>query len=269
MQVINNVVLRNARKVQRDIRHRVLGQPWMQAGPDDRFLFSYPRSGNTWLRHIVQHLAQGAAPSDHDTLDATIPTIDTLDFPRRLAEMAPGIRFFKSHLEFSDYFLEGKVVYIIRDGRDVLISRYDLYKRTKNYRGSFDDFLTKMLKGRIRYGSWQDNAGGWVKHRDHPNMLLIRFEDMKADPFAHARKVADFTGIAADDAAITAALEASSVDKVHATMRSWTYARGTDFQGGASGGGKKTWREMLTPEQNRRFVDQSGDLLSALGYPLD
>jgi hypothetical protein len=100
-------------------------------------------------------------------------------------------------------------------------------------------------------------------------MLMIRFEDLKTDAFGHARKVADFGGISATDHDIEAALAASSVEKVHSTMRSWSYARGTNFQGGASGGGKKTWRETLTPEQNRLFLEQSGELLQALGYPLD
>lgn len=269
MQILDNVMVRNARKVQRDIRHRLLGKPWMEVGPDDRFLFSYPRSGNTWLRHIVLYLLKGTAPSDLANLDDLVPTVDTIDFPRKLARMPANERIFKSHLPYADYFLDGKMVYIVRDGRDVLISRYDLYKNVRKYAGSLDDFMAKMLAGRIRYGSWHENVGGWVKHRDHPNMLMIRFEDLRADAFGHARKVADFVGINASDQDIEAALAESSISKVHSTMRSWSYARGSNFQGGASGGGKKTWRETLTPEQNRLFVEHSGELLLALGYPLD
>jgi hypothetical protein len=269
MQMLNNVLVRNARKVQRDIRHRFLGSPWMEVEARDRFLFSYPRSGNTWLRHIVQHLIAGPLPDELSKMDDLVPTIDTIDFKDRLMRMPPGLRFFKSHLPHSEYFFNGKVVYIVRDGRDVLISRYDLYRSIKNYGGSLEDFMDKMIAGRIRYGSWHANVGGWVRHRDHDNMLMVRFEDLKADAFGHARKIADFVGIGATDQDIETALAASSVEKVHSTMRSWSYARNTGFQGGATGGGKKTWRETLTPSQNRQFVDQCGELLEALGYPLD
>lgn len=269
MQALPKKLWRNAQKVRRDIRHRVVGVPWMQVRAEDRFLFSYPRSGNTWLRHIVQYLAHGSEVSDHAELEAMMPTVDTLEFPDRLTQMPDGLRFFKSHLPYAPYFLDGKVIYVVRDGRDVLISYYDYYRHIKGYQGSLDEFLKKATTGWMRYGTWRDNVGSWIEHREHPNMLVIRFEDMKTDPFALARQVADFSGIEADDANINAALEASSVDKVHSTMRTWNSATGTGFKGGASGGGKKTWRDRLSAEQNRIFVDHAGDLLEQLGYPLD
>lgn len=269
MRALPRKLWRSARKVQRDIRHRVVGVPWMEVGANDRFLFSYPRSGNTWLRHIVQYLTHGSQVDDHETLEASLPTIDTLEFKERLAQMPEGLRFFKSHLPHSPYFLDGKVIYVVRDGRDVLISYYDYYRHINDYGGSLDDFLKKMTDGWMRYGSWRDNVGSWVEHRDHPNMLMIRFEDMRAEPFTTAKNVAAFSGLNADDAQIEAALEASSVEKVHSTMRSWNSARSTQFKGGASEGGRKTWRDRLSVDQNKAFVDHSGDLLQELGYPLD
>lgn len=269
IQTLPKKILRNARKVRRDIRHRVAGVPWMDVRADDRFLFSYPRSGNTWLRHIVQHLANGSQVEDHETLEASAPTIDTLEFQDRLAQMPDGLRFFKSHLPYSPYFLDGKVIYVVRDGRDVLISYYDYYRHIKGYDGTLDDFIKKATKGWMRYGTWADNVGSWIEHRDHPNMMVFRFEDMRTDSFATAKTVAEFTGIEASDDQINAALEASTVEKVHSTMRSWNSASGTGFSGGASQGGRKTWRDRLSASQNKAFVDRAGDLLEQLGYPLD
>ncbi|MEP5508764.1 MAG: sulfotransferase domain-containing protein [Erythrobacter sp.] len=260
---------RNARKVWRDLRHRVIGVPWMNVGAQDRFLFSYPRSGNTWLRHIVRHLTTGSQVDDHHELEMSAPTIDTLEFPDRLAQMSEGMRFFKSHLPYAPYFLDGKVIYVVRDGRDVLISYFDYYRHIKNYDGSLDDFIEKATKGWMRYGTWHENVGRWIMHRDHPNMLLFKFEDMRVDGFATARQVADFAGIKASDQQIEQALEASSVEKVHSTMRSWNSASGTGFSGGASQGGRKTWRDRLTSKQNKAFVDRAGEVLEQLGYPME
>lgn len=247
----------------------MLGIPWMDVGPEDRFLFSYPRSGNTWLRHVIQHMAFDSLPSGYEEMEGLLPTIDTLEFQSRLEKMPEGRRFFKSHLPYAPYFLDGKVIYIVRDGRDVMISYYDYFRNLHDYRGDLDSFLRKFTSGWFRYGTWRNNVGSWVDHRDHPNMLLIRFEDLRADPAAVVKQIAEFSGLPTDEARIQTALDASTVDKVHSTMRSWVVAKGTSFQGGVSAGGKKNWRDKLTPEQNAIFVDHAGDLLQALDYPLD
>lgn len=261
--------LRNARKMQRDLRHRVLGIPWLKVEPDHRFVFSYPRSGNTWLRHVIQHLTADSTIAEYDDLEGAVPTLDSLGFEERLSQLPEGLRFIKSHLAFEPYFLDGKVIYMVRDGRDVLISYFDYYRHIKSYPGTLDQFLEKFTRGWLRYGTWRDNVGSWVEHRDDPNLLLVRFEDMRADPLTTLQQIVQFSGIEADEMRMRAAIEASSVEKVHSTMRTFHSAKRTEFSGGASDGGKRSWRERISDEQNRIFVDHAGDLLEALGYPLE
>lgn len=242
----------------------------MDVRTEDRFLFSYPRSGNTWLRHIIQNLAFDSEPSEYNELEDCLPTIDTLEFRQRLTKMPQdGLRFFKSHLPYAPYFLDGKVIYVVRDGRDVMLSYYDFYRKLRGYKGDLDAFMAKFMHGWLRYGTWKDNVGSWLQQADHPNLLLIRFEDMKADPMATVSRVAEFAGLEVNEARLQEALEASSVDKVHATMRSWIVAKGTEFQGGISAGGKTSWRDKLTARQNAIFVDHARSLLERLSYPLD
>ncbi|MFB0612090.1 sulfotransferase domain-containing protein [Aurantiacibacter poecillastricola] len=268
LQTLPSRLWRNTRKVHRDLRHRVLGIPWMQVRSDDCFLFSYPRSGNTWLRHIMLALAYDTVPKDFEDLENLMPAIDTLEFPARLKRMPAERRFFKSHLPYSPYFLEGKIVYVVRDGRDVMISYYDFFKKIYNYRGSFRDFERKFTGGFLRYGTWYNNVRSWVKHKSHPNMRLIRFEDLRANPIDTVGSVAEFCDLPSDEETLRRAVEVSSVDRVHSTMRSWNDATGTGFVGGVSGGGKTNWRDKLTEEENDRFVAHAGDLLQELGYPL-
>lgn len=149
-----------------------------------------------------------------------------------------------------------------------MVSYHDYFRKLHGYRGDLDDFLKKFMNGWFRYGTWKSNVSSWVAHVDNPNMLLVRFEDLRADPVATVRKIADFADLTCDDQRIKDALESSSVDKVHATMRSWVVARRTDFKGGVSSGGQKNWRQTLTAEQNARFVESAGDLLERLSYPL-
>lgn len=259
---------RVARKVRRDLVHRILGVPWMEVRPDDSFLFSYPRSGNTWLRHIVYYALEGSHLDTFEQMEKRLPTIDMVDFAGHLRALPPGPRFMKSHLPYAPYFLNGKVVYIVRDGRDALISYYDYFRHIHRYRRSFDDFLTKALAGRLRYGSWHDNVGSWIAHSDHPNFLLVRYEEMRADPLGAAKRVFAFCNLPVSEERCAEAVAASSVENVHAAFRTLHIARGTAFSGGVSSGGKKGWRTTMTAEQNARFVDKAGPLLERLGYPL-
>ncbi len=240
----------------------------MNVSPGDRFLFSYPRSGNTWLRHVLLDLAYQKLPAEYEELEDLMPTIDALEFKERVGKLPPELRLLKSHLQFAPYFLDGKIAYVVRDGRDVMISYYDYFKKLKGYGGSLDDFQQKFANGPLRYGTWHDNVRSWLDHVDHPNMMLIRFEDLRAGPLETVRQLAEFLSLPSDDKRLERALEASSVEKVHATMRSWVFTKGTEFKGGATSGGKTNWRDTLTQEQNEKFIEHAGDLLEALDYPL-
>ena len=87
-----------------------------------------------------------------------------------------------------------KVIFLIRDPRDVIVSCYfQATKRIHKYKGSISDFIrsdhygiTKLLNF---YNIWHEN-------RHVPEaFLLLRYEEMQADPF-HALKTAlDFIGI--------------------------------------------------------------------------
>lgn len=255
------------RKIKRDLKHRVLGVPWMEVRESDRFLFSWPRSGNTWVRHILYHYVQQTDVDDMESLDFFSPTIDTLEFNEQIKKMPKGMRFFKSHLPFSEYFLIGKVVYIVRDGRDSIISNYDYYRHIKKFRGDLAGFLETSLTRWMRYGSWHANVGSWVAHRDHPNMLLVRYEDMMANPVDEVERILAFCELPVDRERIRHAVAASTVDKVNSTFQSWTAAKGSGFAGGLGGGQK--WRRHLSPEQNARFLEFSRPLIETLGYETD
>jgi tetratricopeptide (TPR) repeat protein len=90
---------------------------WMPSTlyPDDIFITSYPKSGNTWLRFLLANLLkQQDEEIDFHTVHNYVPEvgkqeeiIKTLRRPRVMKSHAPYI---------SEY---PKVIYLIRDGRDV------------------------------------------------------------------------------------------------------------------------------------------------------
>jgi len=89
--------------------------------PDDTFLVSFPRSGNTWTRFLVCNLINPDDPVNFAQLESRIPEI--YDVTDRALRAFPRPRIIKSHECFDPRYK--KIVYIVRDPRDVLISYYD------------------------------------------------------------------------------------------------------------------------------------------------
>lgn len=257
----------DARKILRDVRHRFIGIPWLRVQSNDRFLFSWPRSGNTWLRHMVFFYFNDGDLRDHDALNAFIPTLDHLDFRDRLAQLTHARwRFMKSHEPAAPYFFNGKVAYIVRDGRDATLSWYRYRKEVNGERLDFDTFLKRCLNERIRYGSWAHNVGSWLKYQDHPALRIYHYEDILIDPYGAFENILDHFDIPIDRERITYAVQQSSLDKVNRTFATLTTAPGSGPFSGGSGGGAGKWQTAYTPAQKRMFVAHSGPILRILGY---
>ena len=60
---------------------------------------------------------------------------------------------------------------------------------------SWEEFMNDVLIKKTRFIDWFDHVLGWWKHNDSPNILYVKYEDMKMDPFTAVRTVAHFIGI--------------------------------------------------------------------------
>lgn len=255
------------RKLLRDVRHRVIGLPWMQVQANDRFLFSWPRSGNTWLRHMIFFYFNDGDLRDHAELNAFIPTLDRLNFHDSLARLGDARwRFVKSHEPAAPYFMNGKVAYVVRDGRDATLSYFHYRKDVYGESADFDVFLRRCLKERIRYGSWARNVGSWLAYRDNPSMRIFRYEDILTDPFDVFTEILGHFDVPIDRDRIAHAVRQSSVEKVNRTFSTLHTAPGTAAFSGGSGGGKGKWETAYTDAQKDLFLRHSGAVLRELGY---
>src|SRR6266478_1029434 len=149
--------------------------------PDDTFLVSYPKSGNTWLRFLVANLVQPDPPVTLVGADLLIPAVDGQS-KKHFNQMATP-RIIKSHYPFLESCK--RVVYVVRDPRDVVMSQYHYQiKRGVLAPGApVDAFVDRFLEGGVcPYGSWWENVASWLAARSRdPQFLLVRYEDMQAD----------------------------------------------------------------------------------------
>jgi len=123
------------------------GQGILGLQKQDIILSSFPKSGNTWVRFFFCNLISicewDGKTVDFTTLNNTMPElgIDNLLKPWDHDELIPII--VKTHKNFLSIFKGHKVIFLLRDPRDVMVSRYKyLTERPKpSFAGSFPEFI--------------------------------------------------------------------------------------------------------------------------------
>jgi Sulfotransferase domain len=160
---------------------------------DDRWIVSYPRSGNTWLSFLLTTIGRADDPTTFANLEQRCPDIyaHSDGYLRLLARP----RLLKSHECFDPRY--GSVLYLVRDPRDVAVSlrRFLIKMRVIDESLAHDEFVERFVCGEweAAYGSWGEHVGSWHGAREHDErFFLLRYEDLHADTVGQLRKVAEF-----------------------------------------------------------------------------
>lgn len=246
--------------------------------PTDVVISPYGKCGTTWLQQIFHTLRTGG-DMDFDDISRVVPWIETagalgLDIN---AEQKANPRGFKSHLPYPAIPQGAKAICSLRDPADAMVSMYRFMEGWFIEPGALPiGEFARDWAGRAELGSdiWSHLVSWWAQ-RDNPDVLLLSYEGMGADPEGTVRRVADFIGVALDDDLLALTLERSSLGFMLAhkekfsdpMMRAASEVRcglppGGDsakVRAGGSGSGAKElpaevvaeldarWREIVTP----------------------
>jgi hypothetical protein len=248
--------------------------------PDDVFLVSYPRSGNTWTRFLLGNLLYPDAPVTFSNIESRIPEIY---FNRdRVLRALPRPRMLKSHESFQPHYPH--VIYVVRDPRDVAISFYHHNVKARNIPDDYPmtSFVPRFVAGEFdqKFGSWRDNVLSWVSLRgENPNFMMLRYEEMKRDTAGALLQVVaflehcSFRKIDSSPEALQRATDLSSPERMRALEKeeaaSWVLTKSTrsdkPFVRTAKAGG---WKSQLARESVEAIESAWGDLMQNLGYEL-
>jgi len=240
------------------------GQKFPALTDRDVFLVSYPRSGNTWVRFLIANLLKPEGVEiDFHNVQEYVPEINRNN---EIIEALPSPRVIKSHALYKPSF--PKVIYLVRDGRDVYVSYY--YYRLKQ----LDEGITfsQYLRRKDHFPSlWKEHVESWLKwDQPQPNMLLVRYEDLLSKPEAELRKIVKFIGVDKTDDVISHAVEVSRFDKMReidqTKGRKYNLTGTKDFVRKGKAG---TWQDEFSQEDIVYFKENTGDLLIRLGYEND
>jgi Sulfotransferase domain len=241
--------------------------------PDDTFLVSYPRSGNTWTRFLVANLMYPGEAVNFNNIERLIPDIDLNS--KRFLNRLPRPRVLKSHEYFDPRY--PKVVNIVRDPRDVVLSYYQFHRKLGKIPDAFplQDYVERFLRRDFdTYGTWGENVASWLSTR-YPSegFLLLRYEEMIGQPALQLAKVAALAGLDADPGRVAQAVERSSAENMRKLEKTQSDAwavtkkarKDIPFIGKASAG---QWKDAL-PESCVSAIEAAwGHVMEAVGYEL-
>ncbi len=142
------------------------------------WLASFPRSGNTFFRNILFEV-YGLESSTFHRED---------NYP--MDENYAAYPFVKTHLlpdQLPEEHRAAPKVYLVRDGRDALVS---LAHHRKDIIEPGTDFYTNLLEATLAlggsyFGGWSENVQQWTAEAD----VVIRYEDLIEDPLREVEKL--------------------------------------------------------------------------------
>ena len=194
--------------------------------PDDIVIATYPKCGTTWMQRIVSLLVfQTPEPKPIMQISAWIDRRfgEPLETVLAQIEAQNHRRFLKSHLPLDGmpYYDEIKYIHVARDGRDACMS---FHNHAMNFTpkalerldkaGLQDETINRpyprlpadpaeffhqwIVRDGFPFMSFFHFEQSWWESRQRPNILLVHYNDLKADIEGEMRRIAEFLDIAID-----------------------------------------------------------------------
>lgn len=211
----------------REVRSRIFDSArWAgyRGRPDDIIVATFPKCGTTWTQRIVTMLLAGSpapAPVGGHWPDFRLrgPVEPVLE----AAEAEPGRRHLKTHLPYDAVPVwEGvKFIHVARDGRDAALS---MHNHLRGFTPLMNTIMDQVSIADPKFGEaaprvpedpgeafseWLVDGGGrgdagasfWVMERSYwaarreANMLLVHYNDLKADLVGEIGRIARYLEI--------------------------------------------------------------------------
>jgi len=216
------------------------------------WLASYPRSGNTYFRIVAQRvfgLATSEIYAESDLSDELKSNVG-LD---RSASTDGSPLLLKTH-ELPSAEAQ-PAIYLVRDGRDTLVSFAHYVRRYVNPRIGFEDALSLLVAGTfaglgfppgVNWGGWGRHVLAWLEQA----RTVIRFEDLVGRPVETVGRA--LAGVGLD---VETSTRAPTFEELHAAMPEF-------FRRGQTG----AWKDEMPAWMQDIFWARHGQAMRALGY---
>ncbi|XP_034275420.1 sulfotransferase 2B1-like isoform X1 [Pantherophis guttatus] len=232
----------------------------------DVFNVTYPKSGTTWMQEILTLIYSNGDP----TFSQSTPCWERMPWVEhkttvQYLENRPSPRLITSHLPatiFPEKFFssQAKVIYTVRDPRDVCVSLYHYTKMTSflEYREDFGEFIELFSAGKILFGTWFDHVKSWLAYKNEKKFLLLVYDELLKDLRGSVLHICEFLGKNLDPAVVDSVVENASFGVMkNNKMVNYTLVSehlldqkiSTFLRKGISG----DWKNHFTKEQSAAF----------------
>lgn len=274
-------------------------------GPRDIVLAAHPGSGTSWIGTLLVHLGVfyvsgedellvdgesqrtlGVAEKQERPLPGAVEggklrygiqaQLDHLPALRDRDKAHPSwrepCRVIKTNQSALEWKAPGRVLLLVRDGRDAVLSLYHHYVNFSDLDAPLLDFLTGNDGAWVPPPmSWAFACMSWLGSTPRERLHVLKFETCKQQPLEEFRSMLAFLGVERSDAEIEAAIEASSYRAMRRQESAAVEERGAGIGSGRimRKGSVGQWREVYSEEMLRTFSGMPRRALAELGYPVD
>ncbi len=228
----------------------------------DVFVCGWPKSGNTWCQRLMAGICYGV-----ETLNLTdqlaqvlCPDVHFREYYQRIAPAMP----WKSHSCPTPAYR--RVVHLIRDGRDALVSYWYMRRRVEP-----DLTLEQMFQSNndLWPCSWEQHCLQWLSNPYAADILRIRYEDLLATPVSVLRQISEFVGCSKSDEQLRAISDGASFTNMQqvAERSGWAHPDTVLTRNAVRRGEAGSWRDEMPTSLARRYWERAGSMLTELGYP--
>ncbi|MGH6972731.1 MAG: sulfotransferase domain-containing protein, partial [Caulobacteraceae bacterium] len=253
---------------------------WARYQPRDGDIVigTFPKCGTTWTQRIVSMLlAGGAEPAPVAGPWPDFRLGPPLEVTLATAEAIEGRRHLKTHLPYDSLPLyEGvKFIHVARDGRDSALSYHN---HLRGFQPTVWDVIDGISRADPKFGGdaprpaenpgvffrewlkdggasgdpgasyWELEPSYWAARRE-PHMLLVHYNDLKADRAAEIGRIARFLEIDLAPAVLAEIVEAADFDAMKSdgeklmpnAERAWVAGSQTFLHKGVNG----RWRGLF------------------------
>ncbi len=187
-------------------------------------VISYGKSGRTWLRVLIwryfakKHGFAGEGISEFDEFRMKNPAVPVIFFTHD-----NYLKDYAGHDRKLDLYGKSRVVLLVRDPRDTAVSQFFQWKHRivprkkvlNNYPLQDVDlhgFITSAQSGIPKIIEFMN---AWAQEIERfPNLLVVKYEDLRADTKGQLARVLAFFGQQPTDAELEDAVEFASIDNM-------------------------------------------------------
>lgn len=265
------------------------------------WIASYPKSGNTWLRCLLEAyrrngtldindmrittsdggatIIQGVSPIPFDKLgfrgEMLVRPAALLNLFSRLTKPI----WVKTH--FANIQPDGlphcipqdfteRAVYIVRDPRAVFLSFAQFFnfslKTAAEAMGNKEFAIGGMgLYASTLISDWSNHVASWTSESRYP-VHVVKYEDMVENSAKELTEVLEFLGIKVNKTTVGRAVKAADITKLKGREEKEGFRENIAEKHGSFFNGDTSWKEELGPKWIERIEKDHGEIMKLLEY---